>query len=394
MKITYTRPTMTAYQRDIMDCDARFACVEASTKAGKTAAMIVWLFEQALQVKSNQSVFWVAPVFVQSKIAFDRMRAQSSVRDFFKVNETRLTLTMPHGSIIEFKSADNPDSLYGNDCYAAVLDEASRMKEESWIAIRSTLTKTRGKAKLIGNVKGRKNFFYRMCQKAKAGEPDYFYKKITAYDAVEAGILAKEEIEDAKRSLPDHVFKELYLAEASEDGSNPFGLEHIARAIFPLSTQPPVCFGVDLAKKNDWTVITGLDKFGHVCYFDRFQKDWQQTKHTILALPPGKICIDSTGVGDAIAEEIAAQRDTELFVFTQRSKQQLMEGLAFAIQNRQVTVLDGVMRDEMESFEFEYTRSGVRYTAPSGLHDDTVCSIALARHILKDAAQGGEFSVW
>jgi hypothetical protein len=161
-----------------------------------------------------------------------------------------------------------------------------------------------------------------------------------------------------------------------------------------LSSQPAVCFGIDLAKKNDWTVITGLDKFGHVCYFDRFQKDWQQTKHTILALPPGKICIDSTGVGDAIAEEIAAQRDTELFVFTQRSKQQLMEGLAFAIQNRQVTVLDGVMRDEMESFEFEYTRSGVRYTAPSGLHDDTVCSIALARHILKDAAQGGEFSVW
>jgi hypothetical protein len=71
-----------------------------------------------------------------------------------------------------------------------------------------------------------------------------------------------------------------------------------------------------------------------------------------------------------------------------------MEGLAFAIQNRQVTVLDGVMRDEMESFEFEYTRSGVRYTAPSGLHDDTVCSIALARHILKDAAAMGEFSVW
>ena len=156
-EIEYTRPTMTAYQREIMDCPERFACIEASTKAGKTVSMIVWLFEQALQCSANQSVFWVAPVFVQSKIAFDRMRAQINLRDFFKVNETRLTLTLPHGSIIEFKSGDNPDSLYGNDCYAAVLDEASRMKEESWIAIRSTLTKTRGKAKLVGNVKGKKN---------------------------------------------------------------------------------------------------------------------------------------------------------------------------------------------------------------------------------------------
>lgn len=61
--INYTRPKMTDYQKEIMDCPERFACVEASTKAGKTAAMIVWLFEEALKCKANQSVFWVAPVF-------------------------------------------------------------------------------------------------------------------------------------------------------------------------------------------------------------------------------------------------------------------------------------------------------------------------------------------
>lgn len=392
--IEYTRPKMTDYQTEIMDCDERFACIEASTKAGKTASMIVWLFEQALQVKRNQGVDWIAPVFSQAKIAFDRMKAQVSQREFFKVNESRLTLTLPHGSIIRFKSGDNPDSLYGDDSYAAVVDEASRMWEEAWIAVRSTLTATGGKAKLIGNVKGRKNFFYRMAQRAKAGEPNYFYKKITAYDAVQAGILNIEEIEDAKRSLPENVFKELYLAEASEDGTNPFGLDHIRRAVYPLSTAPSVCFGVDLAKKNDWTVITGLDKFGQVSYFDRFQKDWKQTKEAIIALPPGIICIDSTGVGDGIAEDIARIRETQLFVFNQRSKQQIMEALAYGIQNREVTVLDGVMKDELESFEFEYTQSGVKYTAPAGLHDDCVCSLALAKKVHRNAAQAGEISVW
>jgi phage FluMu gp28-like protein len=395
-QINYTRPIMTDYQREIMDCSERFACIEASTKAGKTACMIVWLLEEALRCKANQSVFWVAPIFTQSKIAFDRMRNQITERSFFKVNESRLTLTLSHGSIIEFKSGDNPDSLYGNDCYAAVIDEASRMREEVWFAIRSTLTATNGKAKLIGNVKGRKNFFYKLAMKAKAKEEGFFYKRITAYDAVAAGILKQEEIDSAKHDLPDNVFKELYLAEASEDGSNPFGLNHITRAVFPLSSLPPVCFGIDLAKSTDWTVIIGLDVFGQICYYERFQKDWDQTEKIIISLPAFPMVIDSTGVGDAIHERVARSRSqtVEGFKFTQQSKQSIMEGLAAGIQKREVTVLDGIMKDELDSFEFEYTRTGVKYTAPSGMHDDTVCALALAyknHHLYKSS---GQISVW
>ncbi len=394
-EIDYTRPPMTSYQTEIMDCEERFAIIEASTKAGKTACMIVWLFEEALKIGENQGVDWIAPVFGQSRIAFERMKAQISDRDFFKVNEQRLLLTLPHGSMIRFKSGDNPDSLYGDDSYATVLDEASRTKEAAWIAIRSTLTKTRGKAKLIGNVKGRKNFFYKMAMRAKANEPGYFYKKITAYDAVDAGILEREEIEEAERTLAPEVFKELYLAEASEEGANPFGFVHINRCVYPLSSLAPVCFGIDLAKKNDWTVIVGLDKFGGVCLFKRFQRDWKQTKEEILSLPPGMITIDSTGVGDPIAEEIARVRETEMFVYTSRSKQQLMEGLAYAIQNREITVLDGVMKDELDSFEFEHTRTGVIYTAPAGLHDDCVNALALARKNHKTASiMSNGPSVW
>jgi hypothetical protein len=32
----------------------------------------------------------------------------------------------------------------------------------------------------------------------------------------------------------------------------------------------------------------------------------------------------------------------------------------------------------LETFEYEFTRIGVRYTAPDGLHDDCVCALALA----------------
>jgi phage FluMu gp28-like protein len=401
MKINYTRPKLYPYQTAILNSSSRFTCTEASTKVGKTASHIVWLFEEALKCKANQSVWWVAPTFGQAKIAYNRMKVQISFRDIYTANETNLVITLITGAKIEFKTGEKPDNLYGDDVYAAVVDEASRCREEAWFALRSTLTSTGGRCKFIGNVKGKKNWYFKLCQKAKNGEdPNYQYFKITAYDAADAGMMTKDgrpfidEINDAKKDLPESVFKELYLAEASDDGSNPFGLDHISRCVYPLSSQPPVCFGVDLAKKNDWTVITGLDKFGQVCYFDRFQKDWKQTKEAIIGLPSGLITIDSTGVGDPIAEDIARVRETHLVTFTSRTKQQLMEGLAYAIQNRQVTILEGVMKDEMDSFEFEYTRTGVIYTAPQGLHDDCVCSLALAVKNHKQQAASGEISVW
>lgn len=400
-QIQYTRPSLYLYQTAILNSPARFTCTEAATKVGKTTSHIVWLFEEALKCKANQSVWWVAPTFSQAKIAFDRIKVQINDRGFFKSNETNLVITLITGAIIQFKTGEKPDNLYGDDLYACVVDEASRCREEAWFALRTTLTSTGGKCKFIGNVHGKKNWYYRLCQRARQGDdPNYQYFKITAYDAADAGMITKDgrpfidEINDAKKDLPENVFNELYLAEAGDDASNPFGMTHIARCVYPISTNPAVCFGIDLAKKQDWTVIIGLDKFGGVCYFDRFQKDWRLTKESILSLPPGIISIDSTGVGDPIAEDVARFRETDMTVYTTRTKQQLMEGLAYAIQNRQITVLDGVMKDELDSFEFEYTRTGVIYTAPEGMHDDCVNSLALAKKVHTNAAMSGNISVW
>ncbi len=244
---------VTDYQRAILDSPDRYTVTAAATKVGKTASHIIWLFEQALKLKENQSVWWVAPVYQQAEIAFRRMRNQVTVRDFFKVNESKLRLTLPTGGIIEFKSADKPDNLYGDDVYAAVFDEFTRAREDAWFALRSTLTKTEGKCKLIGNVKGKKNWGYKLSERARMGEPNYGFFKITAYDAVNAGVLKLEEVEQAKRDLPQHIFSELYLAEPTEDGSNPFGLSYISQCIAPISTAPVEWYGIDLAKYKSST---------------------------------------------------------------------------------------------------------------------------------------------
>lgn len=380
MQINYERPFLTSYQKAILDSPARYTITAASTKTGKTASHIIWLFEQSLILKENQAVWWVAPVYQQAEIAFRRMRAQVNIRDFFHTNESKLVLTTPIGSRIEFKSAEKPDNLYGDDVYAAVFDEASRAREDSWFALRSTLTATKGKCKLIGNVKGKKNWFYKLGERAKSGEPNMEYFKITAYDAAKEGILEVEEIEQAKRDLPDYVFKELYLAEPAEDNSNPFGYENINNCIIPTQTGVAVAYGIDLAKYTDWTVIIGLNDKGEVCHFERFQMDWSQTLNKIGSII-GNIptFVDSTGVGDPIVEQLQRNRPrVQGFKFTSQSKQQLIEGLVVAVQQQKIGFPEGVIADEMRNFEFEYTRTGVKYTAPQGLHDDAVMSLALA----------------
>jgi phage FluMu gp28-like protein len=388
MEINYQRPKLTKYQRDILDSKERFTITEASTKTGKTASHVIWLFEQALRCKLNQNVWWVAPVYSQAEIAFNRMRAQVSDRSFFQVNHAKLKLTLPHGSVIHFKSAQDPDNLYGEDVYAAVFDEASRAKEASWFALRSTLTATNGKCKIIGNAKGKKNWMYKLGVKARSGEPDYKYFKITAYDAVDAGILKLKEVEQAKRDLPDYVFRELYLAEPNEDGSNPFGFEFIRACLQDkISGDPVAFFGIDIAKSVDWTVITGLDKFGKVAYFDRFQRDWHQTKEAILRLPDVPMVIDSTGVGDSFVEDLRRNRhNISGFKYTADSKQKLIASLAQAVQSKSIGILKGIMQDEMESFEFVYNphTGNVKYSAPDGEHDDCTNSLALALKCMRD----------
>lgn len=351
-----------------------------------------------MQSKAGRNHWWVAPIFPQARIAFRRLK-RGLPKSMYVANESELTLTLPNEAVIWFKSADKPDSLYGEDVYSAVIDEASRCKDEAFHAIRSTLTATRGPIRLIGNVKGRKNFFYLLARRAQAGERDMSYHKITAYDAVEGGVLDLAEIEDAKRTLPESVFRELYLAEAADDQGNPFGPDAIRACVGEMSMEPPEAWGWDLAKSHDWTVGMALDKQGRMCQFQRWQAPWEVTFERIVSLTgTTPALVDSTGVGDPILERLQKGRNNYSgYVFSSMSKQKLMEGLAAAIQQREVSYPTGsaefpnVIADELDSFEYVYTRTGVRYSAPEGQWDDCVCSLALAVQARATMPRG---SIW
>jgi hypothetical protein len=380
-RFKYERPDYYPKQFEAIFDRRRYSVIEASTKSGKTSGCIGWLLERALEGKAGQNFWWVAPVSDQAAIAFGRMR-RSLPRRVVVVNLTTHSIVLPTQTVVWFKSADRPDSLYGEDVYAAVIDEASRFKEEAWHAVRSTLTYTKGPIRIIGNVRGRRNWFYQLARRAEHGARDMGYHKLVAADAIAAGVLDAEEVEDARRLLPEHVFNELYLAQPSAEGSNPFGVEAIRACVAPMSSKPPAVWGIDLAKHVDWTVCLALDLEGRCCRFERWQAPWEETMNRIARLVGRMPALcDSTGVGDPIVEQLRRRLGAwfEGYHLHQASKQKIMEGLAVAIQSKAVTYPAGVIPDELEVFEYVYARNGgVSYSAPEGFHDDTVVALALA----------------
>lgn len=391
--IHYTRPTLYRKQEEAIFSSARLICVEASTKSGKTFGALVWIFEMALMGRRHGIYWWVAPIYAQAKIAFLRLLHALEGNEIIKsIDHTNMVVTIITGATIHFKSGERPDSLFGEDVDAAVIDEASRLREESFTAVRSTLTATRGPILCIANVRGKQNWFYKLCRRIEyRALRNAAYAKLTAYDAIAAGVIDKEEIEEAKELLPDSVFKELYLAIASDDGSNPFGAANIEKCVISsLSPLEPVCYGIDLGKAVDYTVIIGLDTYGQVCHIERYQREWTETVLDISTMPNIPMMIDSTGVGDAPVEFIQKAKglDNKVqgFKFTATTKQPLMEELALSMARQEILFPEGIIKEELDIFEYEYSRTGIKFSAPVGFHDDAVMALALANRMKRQLA--------
>ena len=383
MTIAVDLPAPYKKQEDAIWAPERYSLIEGSTKSGKTAGCLMWQAQQLLEGPPNSLHWWIAPTFQQAKIAYRRAKRDFDGLYIKALGSPEFRLEFKGDRVWQFRSGENYDSLYGEETTSIVLDEASRMREDAWTAARSTVTTTEGPIRAIGNVAGKGNWFYKMCRRAEAGEPNYAYHKLTARDAVDAGVMSQEELDQARRDLPEPVFLELYFCEPADDALNPFGNEALDAAYYEtgLLKGAPVVFGVDLARKQDFTVVLGIDKIGNVSYYDRFQLPWNEAYDRIKkGVGKKPVLIDATGIGDPISTELRNRGlNITPYIFSTESKQHLMEGLRIAFSDRAVKHDLPQLRAELDVFEYHHTPSGrVVYKAPEGSTDDGVMALSLA----------------
>jgi hypothetical protein len=309
---------------------------------------------------------------------------------------------LPGGGEVVVRSADNPDSLRGEGLDLVVPDECGFMAEAAWAeALRPALSDRKGKAIFISTPKGR-NWFWRMWMTGQDEQhQDYMSWQ---YPTSDNPYIDPDEIEAARRTLPERVFQQEYLAEFIDDAGGVF------RRIMDAATATErdywddelteerekeglparqLVAGVDVATMVDFTVVSVFDSVSkEQVYLDRFNRcDFSVLEDRLTALYErfnlDTMTIEQNSIGQSVIEALVDRGLSIIpFLTTSVSKQAAIQDLQAALEHSEITILNDLVQiNELQSFEGERTPSGAwKYGAPEGMHDDTVMAMAICWH--------------
>lgn len=375
------------HQIEVLTDPTRFKVLIWHRRARKTTTAINELLKQACLIKG---VYWhIFPTFTEAKNAIwiDPNMLFSVIPEqiIASKNQAELSITLRNGSIIKLMGADNPDRFRGAGPLGVVLDEYDTMKNDVWPILQPILRQNGGWAWFIGTPKGQQKL-YNLYNLGKSGNPEW---KSWLLKASTSGIIDSENLANSKATMPEALYNQEFECDFLEGEGKVF---RNVRDIMDAQPRRPIpghlySMGVDLAKYQDYTVITVYDRENNSqVYQDRFNKlEWPFQKEKIKTISnyynKALVRIDATGLGDPIADDLIRMGvPVEPVQLTNLSKKELIEKTSLFIQTHQVHMI--YIEDtltEFDNFGYELSQNGnVRYNAPDGFHDDIVIAHALA----------------
>lgn len=367
--------------------ERRFNVVNCGRRWGKTVLGLDRALKHSLG--KGRPVAWFAPTY---KLLTEPWReARRLLRDVTEAkNEQEKQLRLINGGVLDFWTLDDPNSGRGRKYALVVVDEAAmaRHLEEAWTqSIRPTLTDYRGGAWFFSTPKGR-NHFWRLHQLGLDGaEPEW---ASWTMPTLSNPYISPDEVEAARLELPERVFAQEYLADFIEDSGGVFRLVREAIDAGRRQPEPPepnrsYVLGVDLARVEDFTVLSVLRDDGRQVYHERFnQISWERQIARVAEVSAryrAPAIVDATGLGDPVAEALRrAGVPVRPFGFTAASKEALIDNAAIRIEQGRLRLMDvPAQTAELLAYQYELTSGrNARMNAPPGMHDDCVISLALA----------------
>jgi phage terminase large subunit-like protein len=383
-------------QQKVRNDAKRFNWLSAGRRWRKTTLVMAIAVENAA---AGKSIIWGAPTYDQVRIGFkETHRAANSVASF---NQSRMEVSFPSGGVIYYRSLDDPDNVRGYTADGVVIDESADVAEDAWVAVlRPMLMDTGGWAWSVGTPKGR-NWFWREHQKAKDDQNSASWQVPTLGVKISEKGLEREphpyenpevdfdEITNLYKSMPEIIFRQEILAEFIDDQGGVFRRVQEAAILTPQEPQAGRQYvaGVDVASSIDFTVVSVLDvESKEMVYLDRFNRvdypvliDRLESVYHRYHLT--SMVVESNSIGRPVIDELVARGlNIVPFTTTSATKQAIIQNLQSAFENGQILVLDEpVLVGELLSFESKRNASGsFSYSAPPGMHDDCVMSLAIA----------------
>jgi len=377
-------------QDDFLRSPAKRKVCCAGRRGGKTTGMAILAVEQMLE---GRRVLEAAPTADQTNAFWgDCVKFVQPLIDskLVKKNETERSLTMAGGGRIRAKTAWNADTLRGDFADFLILDEFSIMHPSAWDEVGAPmLLDNDGDAAFIFTPK-RKNHAYALYQRAVADDTGRWQAfHFTSHDNPHLSTAALAEITS---DLTEESYKQEILAQFLDSEGQVF--RNIAACMgAPLDATPGAHQGHRLFMGCDWAKQADYSSFSVGCATcrvevarDRFnQVDYHLQVARLKALQDkwkaGSILTELNSIGQPVFEMLQREGLPVVgFNTTASTKPPLVENLALALERAEWQFQpDPIWTGELEAYERTVSAATGRstYSAPDGVHDDTVIARAL-----------------
>jgi phage FluMu gp28-like protein len=315
----------------------------------------------------------------------------------------QLEIEFPNGSRILALPA-NPDTARGHSANV-VLDEFAFHQDSRriWQSLFPTIT--RGyKIRVISTPQGRKNKYYELW----SGNPRYSKHKVDIYEALAGGLVIfgddgdpagpeylREALDDEEAWLQEYECQFVDEATAWISYELITECEHPSLSDFNEWQGGPVFAGIDIGRKKDVTVYWSFEKIGDVFWSLRkielkavhFRDQLNQLLAVIAEDNPRRICVDCTGMGMQLAEDlqyVLGVHRVEQVHFRNNVKEDLAVTTKRIFEDRRLRIqVDRKVREDIHNVKKVVTASGnSRFDADKTRdgHSDRFWSLALALH--------------
>lgn len=394
-------------QRAITSHNSRRKVICAGRRGGKTTLVARYAVKMFL---SGHRVIYGTPVAKQLKQYWGKVKKhlkpliESGV--IYK-NETNKYLKWASdkdsdgGATISAQTAYDAATWRGDWGDILIFDEYAFMNPDVWDVVGAPMMlDTNGEAWFV-STPNRKNHFHNLY--VRGLEEDGRYKSFR-FPSHDNPYLSKEALEEITQDMTEDNYKQEILAQFLDNEGAVF--RNIAACINAPVTTPEdhwewgvdektgedvkkwhhlVC-GIDWGKHNDYTVISvGCRDCMTEVHMDRFNKiDYAYQRQRL------KVIIDNWSINNGLAETNAmGEPNLEMlqreglpitgFTTTAQSKPQMIESLRLTLEKEQMQFLNiPIATAELEAYEMTVNSMGrPSYSAPTGVHDDTVIARAL-----------------
>ena len=330
----------------------------------------------------------MAPTYKMANVGWRGIQQIARQIPHAEIRQVERIVTFPGGGWVQVRSADDPQSLRGEGLDFLVVDECAFLREEAWSeALRPSLTDRHGRALFISTPKGR-NWFWKLWTRGQGDDAEW---RSWQFPTESNPYIDPDEIEAARQLLPERTFRQEYLADFIEGAGAVFRNVDVCCTLEPSTPEEheghELVAGIDWGKVLDYTVVSvGCRDCKCEVALDRFHGvEYRLARQRIAVLVEKwhiyDILAESNSIGTPVIEEMVyGGLPVRPFETTASSKPPLIENLVLCLEREEVRFLnDPTSKIELEAFEMKASPNTGRptYSAPDGMHDDTVIARAL-----------------